>query len=359
MRFWVLLTGAVAALGLFVVILLVAQPTDRPVSGFTATDEGELFPGVGARLDQVRTMAIESSGPPLTLEKAGEEWRVPQHHGYPARSDKIDEVLQVFASLRADYVAAESSRNGISGVTDPGDASSLAIRVRLLGPGKEVVAAGVFGHTLTVPGDADPTKMLVRRDRDRRVWLATPVVRIETDPRTWLKRDIVDVPRDRVAELVTTSSDGGRIALRRSNAGGLRVAEGAAGRDLTGEPQLEAAAGALKGLQFNDVRRARTVEDRARDDGSTTVATADGLSYTIRWLSDKDQTWATFSARATGSQTTEPARQAERFNARHATWAYRLPAHVAQYLRVSAADVRNIQRSNTGVPPETGERPQR
>ena len=353
MRFWGILAGTVAGVAaLLVAIIVTVGPANRGVTGFTPIERRELFPGLDARLNTVRAIEIKSSDQPLVFEKANGEWRLPQQHEHPVRDGKIETLLQALVSLRADYVSEESS--GVSGVANPGALSSAAVRVRLFSSQKELIAGAIIGHELTVPVDGGQARMLVRREQGNRAWLASPVVRIDTIPRAWLKREILDVPRDRVTGLVVIPSEGERVALRRSDKRGLHVVEGIAGDDLAGEPALEATAGALERLQFDDVRPVQAISDRTRPDGRTVVATADGLRYTIRWLADESRTWATIAAEGAASQTDQPAQHAARFNARHAAWAYRLPAHVARYLRVSAADLSHLQRADPSAARGTG-----
>lgn len=348
MRIWALLTGGAAAVAVLVAILVIAGPNDRGITGFASIERQELFPNLDAQLDRVRAIEIKSAGRSLVFEKAEDEWRLPKHYGHPVRGDKVETVLKTLVSLRADYVAKEPSENDLSSATSLADPSSSAVQVRLLSPAKEVIAGAIIGHEVTVPGDTDQARMLVRREQDRLAWLATPKVRIETNPREWLRRDIVDVPRDRVTGLDVIPAGGDRVALQRADDGGLHVANGTPGEDLAGEPMLEATAGALERLEFDDVQPVQALSDRARDDGRTVVATADGLRYTIRWLTDADRTWATIAAEETQSQAGEPAQRAERFNARHKKWAYRLPAHAARYLRIRSSDLNHLQKGDVG-----------
>jgi len=354
MRIWALLTAAAAAVAVIVIILVIAAPNDRGVTGFASIERQALFPDLDAKLDRVRAIEIESSNRSLAFEKADDEWRLPKHYGHPVRSDKVETVLKTLASLRADYVSEKPSGNEASSAIRLDDPSSSAVRVRLLSPAKEVIAGAIIGHELTVPGDTERPRMLVRREQDQRAWLATPKVRIETTTREWLRRDIVDVPRNRVVELDVIPTAGDRVALRRSGERGLHVARGTSGDDLAGEPALEATAGALERLEFEDVQPVRAISNRTQDDGRTVVATADGLKYTIRWLAGADRTWATIAAEGAQSQAGEPAERAARFNARHEKWAYRFPDHVARYLRVRASDLNQLQRGDTGRRGATG-----
>jgi hypothetical protein len=348
MRIWALLTGGAAAVAVVVAILVIAAPNDRGVTGFAPIERQALFPDLDAKLDRVRAIEIESSNRTLAFEKADDEWRFPKHYGHPVRSDKVETVLKTLASLRADYVSEKPSGNEASSATRLDDPSSSAVRVRLLSPAKEVIAGAIIGHELTVPGDTERPRMLVRREQDQRAWLATPKVRIETTTREWLKRDIVDVPRNRVTGLDVIPAGGERVALRRSDDRGLHVASGTGGDDLAGEPVLEATASALERLEFDEVQPVRALPDRTRDDGRTVVATADGLRYTIRWLTEGERTWATIAAQGAQSHAGEPAQQAARFNARHEKWAYRLPARATRYLRIRPSELNNLQKGDAG-----------
>jgi hypothetical protein len=328
-----------AVIGGAAALWFAAAPVDQPLSGFGPTRAVALFPTLQDRRQDVAAIEIETARQQLRLERADDGWRSVTHQGYPVRDAAIESLLEHLAALRADYVsdAAPRSASGPQGVGD-------RVVVRLFGPDRGLVAASVIGHEITVPGEPGGARLMMRREQEQREWLASPVFRVTMDDGTWLRRDLLDLPRDRVARLTSISEDGERVVIERSGQQGLRVVQGGTDSDLAGHPRLESAAAVLENLEFDEARRVdRIAGDTA--DGRTIIDAADGLRYTIEWRSGGGRSWATFSATAGDAQSGELPDQAQRFNRRHAAWAYRLPLLVQNQLRIRPSELRDLQQN--------------
>jgi hypothetical protein len=346
-RLWAVFAGTAATAVLVVALAVVLGTTDRDVSGFRSVENRPIFPNLTSRLEQVRTVEIKSSDRPLVFKKTDDEWRFPRHYEHLVQTTKVEKLLQTLVSLHADYMSNDAAGIKGSGMTSLGEPFSQAVGVRLLSEHDELLAGAIIGHEVTLPRNTDPDRMLVRREHGKRAWLATPTVRIEANPRAWLQRDVVDIPGQRVKRLLIVSSEGGRVTLRRSEERGVYVTAGLRGDNLAGEPMLEASAAALENLQFEDVRPVQAISSNSSMQGYTVIATSEGLEFTIQWLVHEEQVWSTIRAGETKSKETgNTALVAERFNARHAKWAYKLPAHAVRYLRLSATELSNAQRAS-------------
>jgi hypothetical protein len=338
MKIWALSLGMVVA-ACSAAIWLAAAPPDEPLSGFSRTQSVTLFPRLQARLDQLASVEIETPRQLLEFRREGDEWHSRYHQGYPVHPSAVESMAQNLAALRADYLS-----NHVSG-TEHTSGPGRPVIVRLFAPEKEILAAAMVGHEITVPDDGVHARVLLRREHEQREWLAYPAFRVETDPGAWLNRGLLNVPREHVARLVSIAADGAQIVLERSEREGLRVAQGTAGSDLAGDPRLEVAAAALEQLQFDEALPAGRIR-RAAKRGRTLVTTNDGLIYTINWLSDAGRIWATLSADRSPSHAEERTSAAEKFNDRHAPWAYRLPLLVQEQLMIRADDLRRLEQSS-------------
>jgi hypothetical protein len=294
----------------------------------------------------VAAIEIESARRQLRFERADDGWRSVTHQGYPVRPAAVDTLLEHLAALRADYVS--DALQSPSARQAGGD----RVVVRLFGPDHARVAASVIGHEITLPAERGGARMMIRREQDQREWLASPVFRVTMDDGAWLRRDLLDLPRDRVARLTSISEGGERVVVERSGQEGLRVAQAGTDPDLAGHPRLDAAAAALEKLEFDEARRVDRIAGNTKA-GSTIIDTADGLRYTIEWLSGGGRSWAIFSATAGESPSAESSERAQRFNRRHAAWAYRLPWLVQDQIRIRLDEVRDLQQ-NAQTPDEQG-----
>ncbi|MGH2350077.1 MAG: DUF4340 domain-containing protein, partial [Chloroflexota bacterium] len=286
-------------------------------------------------------------------------WRLASRDGYPAQASHVDTFLQRVADLRTAYVSEQEQqlRYEEYGVAEPDLSASRAVKVTLRNNADDTLERVIVGHTFSAPGGTQLKKVFIRREGDPRVWLADSDLQVDSDPLAWLDRHIVDVPHGRVTELVTIAPRGERLAIRRSNDGDLRVAEGLPpGEDVRGPWVLNRMASALEGLKFDDVRSAGSLPEGESDAWQSMVRTADGLTFHIRLLPRAEEYWAVFSAEAgaqgrppDGAATPAPgggadappeaAEQAERFNARHSGWAYQMPPYSAERLTTRARDL--------------------
>jgi hypothetical protein len=232
------------------------------------------------------------------------------------------------------------------GLADPKRDAGASPRVTVISTQGTSLASAAIGHTFSAPGGTQLSKVFVRRNGEARVWLADGDVRLEGRPLEWLPQPIVDVPRRQVSEMTTTGTNGERMTIRRDADAALELADGAPA-DQHDSAAVDAMASALEGLRFEEVRAAEKVEDAGSASGRASIATDDGLIYSVRLIEESEDVWAIFSADVreppAGGQTAamdEPAAAAgQRFNSRHGRWAYKLPGYVVDYLRTGPGDL--------------------
>lgn len=338
------LIAAAAAL----VVVLRGEPTrteanllDRPV-----------FPDLAARLDNAATLELRRHDGTVTLTRGDQGWVIAEKHGFPARPERVRELLVGLAELR--LVEARTgnpelfSRLGLEEVTEPGGTSVL---VTLSDAAGAPMAQLIVGRRRVRMAGNLPEAVHVRRPGETQTWLAEGTLRVDTDPMLWLDRDILDIRRERIAKVRTHRAGAAPLTVvRRDPAAAAEVIEPADG--LATDPiRLDDLPRALEFLSFTDVRPAADVAG-AEPAGEAWIETFDGITVSVRLFALEDGRWALFGVAwsapvgetttdaPTPSPTPDAARaEAERLAGRLGPWAFRLPDWKADVLTYRPEDV--------------------
>ncbi|MFQ3622431.1 MAG: DUF4340 domain-containing protein [Acetobacteraceae bacterium] len=341
------LAALVAAAAAAVVVLRGEPPRteanllDRPV-----------FPDLAARLGSVATIELRRHDGTVTLTRRGEGWVIAEKHGFPARPERVRELLVGLAELR--LVEARTgnpelfARLGLEDVTEPGGSSVL---VTLSDAARAPMAELIVGRRRIRTSGTLPESVHVRRPGESQTWLAEGTVRVDTDPMLWLDRDILDLRRERVARVTTRRAGFAPLTVsRRDPAAAAEVIDPAEG--VSADPiRVDDLPRALEFLSFADVRPAADLA-AADPAGEARIETFDGIAVSVRLVAAEDGRWALFDVAWSAPETSLPAdapetlprpeaarAEAERLAARLGPWAFRLPDWKADVLTYRPEDV--------------------
>jgi len=307
-----LLLGGAAATAVGGAILLTPDRTDPPIS----TTMPLAFPGLAPRLaDAARIEVVRHDGT-LTVLRDGTAWVLPDRAGYPARPERVREVLVGLTELRLTEPRTANpdllERLGVEDPTRPGATSSL---LRVLDARGAPVAELIVGRRrMRVQGNV-PETVHVRRPGEAQAWLAEGRLPLDADPNLWIDRDIASIPRERVRAAEIHRAGEGALVLRRSGdaEGPFAVVEPAETPELD-EISLDEVARAFEFLTFLEVRR----EAEMPGDwlGESSFELTDNLRIAVAGRRDGEALWVRLSA--SGDE------EAARLNARWSGWAYQV-----------------------------------
>ena len=311
-----LLLGGAAAGAMAAALLL---PGDE-----TATSPSEsplAFPSLPARLAAARRIEVRQGAASLVVERgAGEAWLLPQKGGYPARGDRVRELLVSLTELRlAERRTADPEALSRLGLDEPGPAST-AMLLRVLDGAGAPLAELVIGRRRTrtqaaAPGSAAESAY-VRRPGESQSYLAEGRLPADADPRLWIDRDIASLPEERVRRVVGLR-DGRTVELRRGEGPDGRLAITLpANAPPADEVSLDEVGRALEGLTLLDVRPEAEAPGEPAGEGRFTLT--DNLSITARLRQSDGEVWLTLAAAGDD--------EAARLNARWRGWAYQVGA---------------------------------
>jgi len=149
------------------------------------------FPGLATHLAQASRVELRRGQQGTTLIRQGEAWGIAEQQGYPARPERVREMLTGLTELRLmEERSADPALWPRLGVEDPAAAGSTATLLRVLDAPGGVIAEIVLGRRrIRTQGNA-PESIYVRRPGEARAWLAEGRLGADADPSLWLNRDL-------------------------------------------------------------------------------------------------------------------------------------------------------------------------
>jgi hypothetical protein len=282
---------------------------DRPVAA---------FPGIAARLPGATTIEIIRHDGRATLRREGEHWTVAERGGYPARQERIHELLVGLAELRlVEPRTANQDLLARLGLEDPLGAGATGTLVRVLDASGSPLAELVVGRRRVRTGGNLPETAYVRRPAESQAWLAEGRIPGDHDPNLWLPREIANIPRDRFREASIARRENDAFVIRRGGDpdGALSVEPLPEGRVADPE-RLASVARAFEALTLTDV--AREAAATGAELGTARYVFTDGLVVTLTLRRDGDVVWLILRA--------EGAEEADRLMARWRGFAFQVGA---------------------------------
>ena len=291
--------------------------------GASSTADDAQGPVLSLRQSDLNTVTrvriFKGDGSHTTLSREATHWLVTER-GYPADSGQVRRLLLDLSALKAEeQKTADPALYTKLGVEEPKGFQAASTGLELDINGKTL--------GLIIGRSSGTDSVYVRVAGQARSVLATPQLAPDADPRHWLDRSVLDIAPERVSEVELKPQGGPEYTIRRSAPGGGGAAAPdfaltpiPKGREL-GDPAAPAAqAGALAGLQLDDVRKGGTVAAVAQ----ATFVTSDGLTLVLSGIQDAEQRYLTIAV--SGSSPTAQA-QARELNARLAGWEFELPGY--------------------------------
>ncbi|MBB5696098.1 DUF4340 domain-containing protein [Muricoccus pecuniae] len=283
------------------------------------------FPALAGRLGAAQRIELRQGAQALTLQRGpGDAWLLPEKGGYPARGERVRELLVALTELRlSERRTADPAALSRLGLDEPGPGSN-AVLLRVLDGAGAPLASLVIGHrrTRTAGGGvgggaaAMAESAFVRRPGESQSWLAEGRLPVDADPQLWIEREIANLPEERVRRVIGVR-DGRTVELLREEGpdGRLRIV-------LPGdappadEISLDEVGRALEGLTLLDVRAESGAPGQPAGEGRFILT--DNLTVTARLRQENGAVWMTLSA--SGDE------EAARLNARWRGWAYQVGA---------------------------------
>jgi hypothetical protein len=306
---------------------------DRAVT--PAAQNERVFPDLAADLGDLAWMRLAHGSMKADFTLIAEHWAVVEKGNFPAAPGEVRRLLLALAGLT--LVEPKTARPELFArldLDDPNNGKStlIVLQDRVGKTVAELIVGKIRRDSLGGGNDG----VYVRKPGENRTWLARGSLDLPADIASWLDRRILDLPASRIASMVLTGSDGAALVLRRDAAdGAFAVADAPPDARFKGEAALAAPAGALAGLDLDDVKPRADLPAPETGVATARFTTFDGLTVNLRLFTSGDADWAAIDASGTGAG----AADGTALDARLARWTYAIPAARAKLLRTTLADL--------------------
>ena len=299
-----------------------------------------MFPDLSDHVNEVTEIHVRDGKGTLTVRRGEKGWALDNKAGYPARDDRVRTAIiglselalsepktrlpERYADLQVEDVEADESKSVELFLRDEdgGDLASVIIGRRK------------FSYTDLAEGG-----LYVRRPGEAQSWFATGEFGARTDPIYWLKTQILDLPREEVAAMMTVQPDGTQLVISKASPDTpfftvADLPEGARLRSPGAPDQLGAA---MVGLDLADVAPVGEVDFSGDNLARAQAKTFGGLVVDVDMVGKDGKVWARFAASTATQATAEAVRQSQDINARLSGWAYQIKDYQIRNLRMPLA----------------------
>jgi hypothetical protein len=246
----------------------------------------------------------QGDGSRTTLKKGATEWTVGERD-FPADFGRVRKLLLDLSDLK---VVEDKTREPDSypaiGVEDVSTPKSSGMRVEIIQPGKT--------QSLIVGKPSGSNSCFVRSSDSAQSYLASPQISVDADPRHWLDRNVMDIPEERMKEVMVQPAMGPAYTVTRASSKqtDFTVPDLPKKRELATPGAANPVAGALASFTLDDLRKAGASPEKP---AHASFQTFDGLRVDLSGHKEGDHSFVTLSAQSSSNETQA---QAQALNAR-------------------------------------------
>jgi hypothetical protein len=326
----------------------------------TGVIEGSAFlPDLPRDLPKVTAVEVTQGGRKLTLERAGEAWRVRDRGGYPAKTEAVRQLLVQLAEARLiEPRTSVKTRHALLELEEPSAADAKSRGVRLLDQSGKPVASVVLGKARFEAFGSGRSGLYVRRAGEDQSWLATGDPKVTADLRDWVDTKLLALEAAKVAKVVLEHPGEEPLVVERTPAeakadtakpanatpipppaaakdGKFRVAKVPDGMKLKKDAGVDQIVDGFASIDFEDVRKL----DAAPSGDKVSIVKVEqegGPALTLRLRRDGDAAWLSLEAAGADG---DAKKKADEINAKAKGWEYKIPTWKADQIGKRRADL--------------------
>ena len=322
--------------------------------------EGSAFlPELVRGINTIGAIEVTQGGQSLTIERAGQAWRVRDRAGYPAKPETARTLLVALA--QAQLVEPRTSvkdKLALLELEDPAGKDAKSRRVRALDAAGKVVSDVVLGRTRFDAFGAGKGGMYVRRAAETQSWLATGDPRVTADIKDWVDTKVFASDAAKVTRLSIENAGEEAIVIERTppepkeppkdaaadakappkppaKEGKFRLAAVPDGKKLKQGVTMDAIVESFGSIDLEDVRKldATPAGDAVQ---VLKLESEGGPAVTFRLRKDGDASWISFVA--TGAEG-DAKKRSDEINAKAQGWEFKIPNWKAEQIGKRRADL--------------------
>lgn len=286
----------------------------------------QLIPDLVRQEKAIAAVEIAQGDKKITLERAGDQWKIKERAAYPANADRVRMLLNTLAKAELiEPKTAVKDRHAQLELEDPSGKGAKSRGVRILDAKGGAIASVVLGKSRYEAFGSGKGGVYVRRASEAQTWLATGEPKGAAELRDWVTSTVYELDQSKFARatiehpgeepLVVEKGDGKdkdqKFKISIATPEGKKVKSGAIDQIPTG----------FSSIDLEDVRKL----DAAPSGDKVTVVKLEadgGLNVTFRIRKDGDANWLSLTASGTEG---EAKTNADSLNARVGGWEFKVP----------------------------------
>jgi hypothetical protein len=304
----------------------------------SGTVEGALLlPELDRQINKIGSVEIVQGTKKLTLERAGDGWKVKDRNGYPASAEKVRSLLVALAGAQLiEPKTASKDRHPLLELEDPSakDAKSKGVRIR--DTAGKPLAEVVLGKSRYDAFGSGRGGTYVRRLGDAQTWLATGEPKATAELKDWVSPAVFAMATDKISKLTIEHPGEAPLVIEKSDSkdGKFKFAQMPEGQKLKQGVTIDQIAQAFGSIDLDDVRK---LDAAPAGDGVSTFKLEEdgGPIVTFRLRKDADGQW--LSVTAVGENTAKA--RADEINAKTTGWEFKIQPWKADQINKRHADL--------------------
>ncbi|MDK2970547.1 MAG: hypothetical protein PWP23_302 [Candidatus Sumerlaeota bacterium] len=305
----------------------------------SATEAGQLYPGLADKLVSADRVTIERPGETITLEKKNDRWTVAENNGYWASEQQLKSLFAGLADMKIlEAKTSNAEWHEKLGLQEPSAKGSRGVRLTVESGGNEL-ASFIVGNLK--PGTGTERQRYLRRTGEDQTYLARTTLDPSASQSSWTERSIFDIKPERVRSLSAKRWDGDDMAVSRETADDSFTLETLPeGAELAANANLPAIGRSLQSVTLSSVEPASKAFDTYTSETIVSATTFDGMKINLTLRANPDEKFfATVNAvydetlrpAASESEEGEEAEEAEK--AEEGADALKTPAEVQEEIK--------------------------
>lgn len=299
--------------------------------------EGQpLVPELASAVNNVGAIEVTQGDKKLTIERAGEQWKIKERAGYPANAEKARAlVLQLASAQLIDPKTANKDRYSLLELEDPSGKDAKSRHVRILDDKGKALSDVVLGKSRYDAFGGGRGGFYVRRTGEAQTWLASGEPKAAAEVRDWVQTGIFNTDTTKITKLTAEHPGEAPLVIEKNNDDKekFKLASIPEGKKLKANT-LDQIPQAFSSIDMEDVRKLDATP--AGDKVSVlTLESEGGPKVTFRLRKEGDAAWLSLSAVGEG----DAKKAADDINAKATGWEFKIPTWKADNMGKRAADL--------------------
>lgn len=296
-----------------------------------------LLPDLPKQINSIGSVEVGQGTKKLTLERAGDKWKLKERDGYPVNVEKARGLIVTLAKMELiDPKTASKDKHALLELEDPSGKDAKSKLVRLRDEKGRPLAEVVLGKSRYDAFGSGRGGTYVRRLGDAQTWLATGEPKVGAEIKDWVPTSIFETDTTKITKITLQPSGEEAVVIEKGDGKDqkFKFEKIPEGQKLKQGVTPDQFAQALGSMDLDDVRK---LDASPAGDGVTLVKieSEGGLTINLKLRRDGDASWLSLVASGEG----DAKAKADDINGKTGNWEYKIPQWKVDQLAKRRADL--------------------